>query len=160
MNGYSSVNLNGIPYKKHILVAKQFIPNPNNFPQVDHINHDRSDYHLSNLRWVTASQNLYNKSFYKGVQYEFVDDLPEDSIKVLFYETRTEHLEFEDNKYYYYHNEENDEDIFYGRIDETTYKILHINENRTGTKYVSMRDINNKNIAVCINRFKYQHTLD
>ena len=47
MNGYSSVNLNRIPYKKHILIAKQFIPNPNNLPQVDHLNHDRSDYHLS-----------------------------------------------------------------------------------------------------------------
>ena len=160
MNGYSSVNLNRIPYKKHILIAKQFIPNPNNLPFIDHINHDRSDYHLSNLRWVSSSQNNFNKSSFKGVQYEFVDDLPDESIKVLFYDTRTEHREFEDEKYYYYHDNETDEDIFYGRINENTYRILHINIQRNGTKYVSMRDINNIMISVYINKFKYQHTLE
>ena len=78
----------------------------------------------------------------------------------MFYDTRTEHREFEDEKYYYYHDDENDEDIFYGRINETTYRILHINENRAGTRFVSMQDINNRKVAVYINRFKYQHTLD
>ena len=58
--GYISVCLNRIPYLKHRLIAIQFIPNPNNLPQVDHINHDRTDYHLSNLRWVSLSQNHYN----------------------------------------------------------------------------------------------------
>ena len=159
-NGYLVVALNGIQFRKHILIAKQFIPNPNNLPLVDHINRNRSDNHLNNLRWVTTSQNNYNKSSHKGIQYEFVDDLPEESIKVLFYDTKTEHYEFEDEKYYYYHDEENDEDIFYGRIDENTYRILHINENRSRNRFVNMRDINNKQVAVMINRFKHQHTLD
>ena len=158
--GYLVVTLNGTQFKKHVLIAKQFIPNPNNLPFVDHINRNRSDYHLNNLRWVTASQNQYNKSSNKGVEYEFVDDLPDESIKVLFYDTRTEQHIFEDEKYYYYHDEENDEDRFYGRIDETTYRILHINENRSGNRFVSMRDINNRQVNVYINRFKHQHTLN
>ena len=158
--GYPSVFLNGTAHYKHILIAKQFIPNPNNLPQVDHINRNRSDYHLSNLRWVTSSQNQYNKTSNRGVQYEFIDDIPEESIKVLYYDTRTEHRIFEDEKYYYYHDEETNEDIFYGRIDETTYRILHINENQIGSRRVNMIDINNKSVAVIISRFKNQHTLD
>ena len=78
----------------------------------------------------------------------------------MFYDTRTEYREFEDGKYYYYHDEENDEDIFYGKIDETIYRILHINETRNGTRYIAMRDSNNKQINICINKFKHQYTLD
>ena len=86
--------------------------------------------------------------------------LPEDSIKVLFYNTKTEHHEFEDNKYYYYLDKENDEDIFYGKITDNIYRILYINEKKYGTKCVQMRDINNKQVSVYINIFKYQHSLD
>ena len=166
--GYIQVALNRKPYLKHILIAKQFLDNPNNLPFVYHINHNRVDNHLENLRWVTHSQNNFNKSSRFGVQYEFIDNIPEDSIKVLFYDTRTEHREFEDNKYYYYHDEqsparsddENDEDIFYGKITDNIYRILHINIRKCGTKCVSLQDINNKQVNVCINRFKYQHSLD
>ena len=160
MNKYPTVWLVDKNHLKHVLIARQFIPNPNNLPFVDHINHNQTDYHISNLRWVTHSQNMINRISHNGVQYEFVDDLPEESIKVLFYDTRTEHREFEDEKYYYYYDEENDEDIFYGRIDQTTYRILHKNEKRNGIKVVSMRDTNNRKVDVYINRFKHQHTLD
>ena len=49
-DGYVQVAINQKTYGKHILVAKHFIPNPNHLPFVDHINHDRSDDHISNLR--------------------------------------------------------------------------------------------------------------
>ena len=158
--GYIQVALNRKPYLKHVLIAKQFLDNPNNLPFVDHINHNRVDNHLENLRWVSHSQNMFNRSSRFGVQYEFIDDIPEDSIKVLFYDTKSEHHEFEDDKYYYHHDDENDEDVFYGRINDNIYRILYINIRKCGTKCVSMLDINKKQVNVCINRFKHQHSLD
>lgn len=44
-------------FRVHRLVAMAFIPNPENFPQVDHINGDKTDNSYKNLRWVTNAQN-------------------------------------------------------------------------------------------------------
>lgn len=45
----------------HRLVAKAFIPNPDNLPEVDHINTDKKDYRIENLRWVSHRQNMNNE---------------------------------------------------------------------------------------------------
>lgn len=59
---YVTLCLNGRSRTRHIhyLVASAFIPNPENKPYVDHINTDKTDYSLSNLRWVTAKENSNN----------------------------------------------------------------------------------------------------
>jgi hypothetical protein len=41
----------------HRLVAQAFLPNPDNLPQVDHMDGNRTNNHVSNLRWVTVQQN-------------------------------------------------------------------------------------------------------
>lgn len=40
------------------LIALAFIPNPNNLPEVDHINYDRTDYSISNLAWISHRDNV------------------------------------------------------------------------------------------------------
>ena len=59
--GYPQVSLfyNGKDYCKrvHRILAELFIENPNNKPQVNHKDRNRSNYNLSNLEWNTAKEN-------------------------------------------------------------------------------------------------------
>lgn len=63
--GYRGVLLrNGIDKVKrrsvHRIVAQAFIPNPNNLPQINHLNGDKNDNRVENLEWCTASQNMFH----------------------------------------------------------------------------------------------------
>ena len=63
--GYLKVCLSndGIPknMKIHRLVALHYIPNPDNKPEVDHIDRERLNNNIENLRWATSSENQSNK---------------------------------------------------------------------------------------------------
>lgn len=58
-NGYERVILgsNGRFFVHH-LVAKSFLPNPNNYPVVRHKDDNRQNNHVDNLEWGTQSDNI------------------------------------------------------------------------------------------------------
>ena len=62
VNGYKKVSLykNGKEYQRlvHRLIAETFIPNPNNYEEINHINEDKSDNRVENLEWCTSSYNI------------------------------------------------------------------------------------------------------
>lgn len=59
--GYKQCNLYKDGKKKYVrvhrLVAELFVPNPNNLPQVNHIDGNKLNNHYTNLEWVNNSQN-------------------------------------------------------------------------------------------------------
>ena len=63
--GYLHVILcdNGIRknVRVHRLVAEAFLDNPNNYEMIDHIDRNRTNNNIDNLRWVDRSQNNRNK---------------------------------------------------------------------------------------------------
>ena len=61
-NGYYSVSIHNKHYTVHRLLGLQFIPNPNNLPMIDHIDRNRLNNSLDNLRWVSCSENNKNRT--------------------------------------------------------------------------------------------------
>lgn len=51
-------------FKIHRLVAQAFIPNPDNKPQVNHIDGNKQNNSITNLEWVTDAEN---KDHYKQI---------------------------------------------------------------------------------------------
>ena len=62
--GYEMVGLNknGVhkTFTVHRLVAQAFIPNPDNKPCIDHINTNKTDNRVNNLKWCTQKENINN----------------------------------------------------------------------------------------------------
>lgn len=55
--GYLRVKIDGKLQFVHRLVAQKYIPNPNNYEQVNHIDGDKTNNSVDNLEWVSNQQN-------------------------------------------------------------------------------------------------------
>ena len=131
-------------YLKHRLIAKQFIENPDDLDYVDHINRNKLDNRVENLRWCSASDNNKNKSSTCGVKYEFFDDIDDEAVVVTDYGTHR----FQN----YYYSPEEDSFYFYNGV---KYRRLHINEDkRNSSLFVNMMNTENKCVQVYLSKFK------
>ena len=55
--------------KTHTIVGKLFVDNPNNYPEIDHLDGNRMNPDMNNLEWVTHEENIkraYEKGNYKS----------------------------------------------------------------------------------------------
>ncbi len=71
--GYAMVRLSN-PRKMqrvHRLVAAAFVPNPDELPAVNHLNHNRSDNHVENLEWCTQAENLAHADAHGRMQRDY-----------------------------------------------------------------------------------------
>jgi hypothetical protein len=84
-SGYIHINVNSKSFLKHRIIAIQFIPNPDNLPEVDHKNRIKCDNRIENLRWATGRENQLNKKSHRGIDFEYFDDLPVPCQPFIFY---------------------------------------------------------------------------
>ena len=147
-SNYPAVNIQNKHYYKHLLIVKQFLPNPDGLTSIKHINRDKSDYHLNNLKWSTQSEASLNRSKGKKGNNEFVESIPEDAMEV------KEYLKNNFDNYYYSPSS----DTFY-YFTGNDYRKLNINTDKNNLQYVFMQSNDKKSIQVYNIMFKLYHKL-
>ena len=135
LTGYVRLNLNRRNYYIHRILAKQFIPNPNNLPQVDHIDRDPLNNALENLRWVSSSDNMRNRTVERYGRREYMNTAPNDLIEI----TQYNDFEFPPEKYFFCC--ENDKVV--QRINNHKWRFLSENP-QNGYLKISMRDVSGR----------------
>jgi len=56
----------------HRLIALHYIPNPNNYPEVDHIDRNRQNNNISNLRWASKSMQNENRNVISNTNEKYI----------------------------------------------------------------------------------------
>lgn len=139
-NGYKYVCLNCKAVYVHRIVALQWINNddPERKTQVDHINHDRSDNRLENLRWITQIDNLY-----AGIKFEQLEELSDLAFELTHYNNQEfKNLWFDpDNDCFYYYT-------------GTRYREEHYYEYDSGELYIQTFDVQHVLTNISLYKFK------
>lgn len=91
--GYIRISLNKDGNKKkysvHRLVAQTFIPNPHNYPQINHIDENKQNNNINNLEWCTVKYNN-NYGSRKGLNFKKIIQFDTIGNKIAIYESINE----------------------------------------------------------------------
>lgn len=135
--------------KIHKLVASCFLVKPNEKSIVHHINHIRSDNRIENLMYVSCSMNSRDKVSNLSVKYEFIDELPSETLHVT-------HVKGDDiSEIGIYYNKQTDN--FYIKMSSNNFRIMY--KERIGNQYRINFSFNNRKINYSIKQLRneYQH---
>ena len=85
--GYLQVNVpvRNVTTLVHRLVAETFLSNPNGYTEIDHVNRNKLDNSVTNLRWCTHSENMRNSTMQK-VRSSWKNIVAEDLVTGEIYE--------------------------------------------------------------------------
>lgn len=133
---YVRVRLNGRNYLYHRILARHFIPNPANLPQVDHIDRNKTNNSIENLRWVSAGENLRNRTMRPYGNRAYLNTAPNDVTEI----TSFNDVEYPANKYYFCF--ENDSVVL--RINDHKWQWLNQTQHNEYLR-INMKDINGRN---------------
>ena len=142
-SGYYYIALNGRSYQLHRILAKHFIPNPDNLPQVDHIDRNPLNNSIENLRWVSNSDNLRNRGRYTHQRREYLNAAPNDITEIRTFNG----VEYAENKYFFCF--ENDKVVL--RINNHKWQFLNQTPHN-GFLRIAMRDINGRQHHICMHK--------
>ena len=131
---YLQLSLNGKCYLKHRLIAEQWIENddPENKIDIDHINRNRSDNHIENLRWVSKSENDKNKTSYNE-KFTYFTSLPENATALKSYgnhELKNIFIDYQQKKVYVFNNIQYREIIIRKDNEKDVYWCKDVNNKR------------------------------
>ena len=137
-----SVNKKQRAFTKHRCIASQWIPNEQNLPSIDHIDNDKLNNIVENLRWVSISDNNKNMPSKNGYSYTWLHELPTNAKPLNFYYLYTfanVYVDYENKKIYQYVS--------------PRYRELRLCVQKDGKRpHYNILDINNKCIRVNYNR--------
>lgn len=84
-----SVNGKGVNLRVHRIVATCFIPNPNNYPEVNHIDCDRTNNAVSNLEWCSSEYNAIHREKYGIALNHHVVAINLETLDVYWFESQS-----------------------------------------------------------------------
>ena len=128
---------------KHRLIAEQFLPNPNNLPEVDHIDRDKLNNSLNNLRWVSRSDNNRNRTVSSFGKRQYLNHAPNDITEILLFND----VQYNPNTYYFCY----EDDCVYKRYNDHRWQQLK-QAPHNGYFRVTMFDTNRRKHNIYMNK--------
>jgi hypothetical protein len=143
VGGYATVSLGNSHNTRfiHRLVAGAFIGEIPHDMEIDHVDRNRANNAVANLRICSSSQNKQNRTIFNGVECEIVDEIPNEAMIIREYGNH----QLEN---YYYHD-----GTFY-LWNGAKYRRLTICEERNGSLFVNVRDSGGRRFAVYLAKFR------